>query len=110
MSGIVQTLDCSAARPEAAGVRTPATCRTARSSSREAGCETKQSQHSVIVPWAETIYYERQQNGYHGGATPQEMVCPLVILTEVDLTEDSAYSGLLRLRVPEAGMVVVAPR
>jgi hypothetical protein len=52
-------------------------------------------QNSVIVPWSETIYYKRQQNGYHGGATPQEMVAPLVILTEVDLNEkNSAYPGL----------------
>lgn len=54
-------------------------------------------QSAVVVPWTETIYYKRQQNGYHGGATPQEMVCPLVILTEVDLTEkSSAYSGLYK--------------
>lgn len=52
-------------------------------------------QNAVIVPWAETIYYKRQQNGYHGGATPQEMVPPLVILTEVKLSEkSSAYPGL----------------
>jgi hypothetical protein len=51
--------------------------------------------NAVIVPWTETVYYKRQQNGYHGGATPQEMVCPLVILTEVNLTEpNSAYAGL----------------
>jgi hypothetical protein len=36
---------------------------------------------SVIVPWTEKVYYGRQQNGYHGGATPQEMVCPLILLT-----------------------------
>ena len=44
----------------------------------------------VIAPWSESIYYGRQQNGYHGGITPQEMVCPLVILTD----RSSAYSGL----------------
>jgi hypothetical protein len=58
-------------------------------------------QNSVIVPWAETIYYKRQQNGYHGGATPQEMVVPLVILTEVDLSEkSSAYPGLYACEYP----------
>jgi hypothetical protein len=31
-------------------------------------------QNAVVVPWVETIYYGRQQNGYHGGATPQKMV------------------------------------
>ena len=45
---------------------------------------------SVIVPRVETIYYGRQQNGYHGGATPQEMVSPLVILMD----NTSTYSGL----------------
>jgi hypothetical protein len=45
---------------------------------------------SVIVPWSEKVYYGGQQNGYHGGATPQEMVCPLVFLTD----KCSAYSGL----------------
>jgi hypothetical protein len=45
---------------------------------------------TVIVPCVETIYYGQQQNGYHGGATPQEMVAPLVILTD----KSSAYRGL----------------
>jgi len=36
--------------------------------------------NSIIVPWSESLHYGRPQNGYHGGATPQEMVCPLVIL------------------------------
>ena len=51
----------------------------------------KESNGTVIVPWSETIRYKRQQHGYHGGATPQEMVCPLVILTD----KSSAYSGLM---------------
>jgi hypothetical protein len=46
---------------------------------------------SVIAPWTEQIRYKRQQHGYHGGATPQEMVCPLVILTD----KSSAYTGLI---------------
>jgi len=37
---------------------------------------------SIIVPWSERIHYKQKQHGYHGGATPQEMVCPLVILTD----------------------------
>ena len=45
---------------------------------------------TVIAPWSEQIRYKRQQHGYHGGATPQEMICPLVILTD----KSSAYSGL----------------
>ncbi|MFO0877865.1 MAG: BREX-2 system phosphatase PglZ [Gemmataceae bacterium] len=46
--------------------------------------------HAVVVPWSESLYYGRQQNGYHGGVTPQEMICPLVLLTD----RSSAYSGL----------------
>ena len=49
-----------------------------------------ESRGSVIVPWSEQIRYKRQQHGYHGGATPQEMICPLVILTD----KSSAYTGL----------------
>lgn len=52
-------------------------------------------QHAVIVPWTETIYYKRQQNGYHGGATPQEMVCPLIILSDTKLDDErNSHSGL----------------
>lgn len=51
----------------------------------------------VVVPWVETIYYGRQQNGYHGGVTPQEMVCPLVILMD----NTSTYSGLAPCEYPK---------
>ena len=44
----------------------------------------------IIVSWSERVHYGRPQNGYHGGASPQEMVCPLVLLTD----QSSAYSGL----------------
>jgi hypothetical protein len=67
-------------------------------------------QNSVIVPWSETIYYKRQQNGYHGGATPQEMVAPLVILTEVDLNQkDNAYPGLYACESPKPEWWSCAP-
>lgn len=49
-----------------------------------------ESKGKIIVPWSEKIRYKRQQHGYHGGATPQEMVCPLVILTD----KSSSYNGL----------------
>jgi hypothetical protein len=45
----------------------------------------------------ETIYYGKQQNGYHGGATPQEMVSPLVILMD----KTSTYSGLYPCEYPK---------
>ena len=53
--------------------------------------------HSIVVPFVETIYYSRQQNGYHGGATPQEMICPLVILMD----KTSTYSGLYPCEYPK---------
>lgn len=34
----------------------------------------------VIVPWSERIRYGAKKNGYHGGATPQEMLIPIGIL------------------------------
>ena len=51
--------------------------------------------NTIIVPWTETIYYKRQQNGYHGGATPQEMICPLIILSDTNLGDErKPYPGL----------------
>lgn len=52
---------------------------------------------TVIVPWTENIYYGKQQNGYHGGATPQEMVSPLVILMD----KTSTYSDLFQCEYPK---------
>lgn len=60
---------------------------------------------AVIVPWTEAIYYERQHNGYHGGATPQEMVCPLVILRDTS----SAYSALFPCEYPKPDWWASAP-
>jgi hypothetical protein len=34
----------------------------------------------IIAPWSERVRYGVRQNGYHGGATPQEIVVPLVVL------------------------------
>ena len=56
-----------------------------------------QGDRSVIVPWSETMYYGRPQNGYHGGVTPQEMLCPLVILRE----KTSSYLGLFDCELPK---------
>jgi hypothetical protein len=52
---------------------------------------------TVIVPWTETIHYSKQQNGYHGGATPQEMVSPLVILMD----KTSTYTGIYQCEYPK---------
>jgi hypothetical protein len=34
----------------------------------------------VIVPWEEGLRYSMARNGYHGGASPQEMIVPLILL------------------------------
>ena len=60
---------------------------------------------SVIVPWTEKVYYKMQHNGYHGGATPQEMICPLILLTD----KSSAYSGLHRCEYPKPDWWSAAP-
>ena len=61
--------------------------------------------NSTIVPWSEQVYYGHQQNGYHGGASPQEMTCPLVVLTD----KSSAYSGLFRCEYPKPDWWSAAP-
>ena len=61
--------------------------------------------NSVIVPWSERVYYGHQQNGYHGGASPQEMTCPLIVLMD----RSSAYSGLFRCEYPKPDWWSAAP-
>jgi hypothetical protein len=61
--------------------------------------------NSITVPWSERVYYGRQQNGYHGGVTPQEMVCPLVLLKD----RSSAYSGLFDCELPKPDWWSSAP-
>lgn len=42
----------------------------------------------IIVPWSERLRYGSKKNGYHGGATPQEMLIPISILwQQLDLPE-----------------------
>jgi hypothetical protein len=38
------------------------------------------SSGGVIAPWTERLRYGPRQCGYHGGATPQEVVVPLAVL------------------------------
>jgi hypothetical protein len=35
----------------------------------------------IIVPWSETVRYGQKKQGYHGGATPQEVLVPLAVLS-----------------------------
>ena len=41
-----------------------------------------ESTHRLIAPWAEDVRYRAARNGYHGGASPQEMVAPLILLAD----------------------------
>lgn len=34
----------------------------------------------VVLPWSEKVRYGQKKWGYHGGATPQEVLAPLVVL------------------------------
>ncbi len=69
------------------------------------GSRVMGADNTVIVPWSEQVYYGHQQNGYHGGATPQEMICPLVVLMD----KSSAYSGLSRCEYPKPDWWSAAP-
>lgn len=35
--------------------------------------------HDIVAPWSESLRYAGQKNGYHGGATPQEVLVPVAI-------------------------------
>lgn len=63
------------------------------------------NKNAVIVPWSESLYYGKQQNGYHGGATPQEMICPLIILMD----KASTYSGLYTCEYPKPDWWIAKP-
>ena len=68
----------------------------------------------VVAIWSESLRYSRAKNGYHGGASPQEMVVPLAILrhsgplpdgcTELQLNPPSWWNGESEVASP-----VVAP-
>lgn len=51
---------------------------------------------AVIVPWDEAMRYRAHKNGYHGGATPEEMLAPLLILAE----RGKEYAGLEPVETP----------
>lgn len=38
---------------------------------------------TVVVPWSERVRYGMPRWGYHGGATLQEAICPLVVLARM---------------------------
>lgn len=48
--------------------------------------QTLTGESAVIVPWSEHIRYTGAKRGYHGGASAQELVTPLLILTADGVT------------------------
>jgi hypothetical protein len=38
----------------------------------------------IIVPWSETVRYGQKKRGYHGGATPQEVLVPVGVFAILD--------------------------
>lgn len=38
----------------------------------------------IVAPWSERVRYVRKKAGYHGGATPQEMLVPVAVLAAWD--------------------------
>lgn len=39
---------------------------------------------AIIAPWSETVRYSKRKNGYHGGASPQEVMVPLGVFVTSD--------------------------
>ena len=95
--GIAQKPSFVPVTPVAAGVRTTGDVQDGEIAITGSRVREENGSRTVVVPWVETIYYGKQQNGYHGGATPQEMVSPLVILMD----KTSTYSGLFPCEYPK---------
>jgi hypothetical protein len=38
----------------------------------------------IVVPWSETVRYSRKKQGYHGGATLQEVLVPIGVFATLD--------------------------
>lgn len=43
---------------------------------------------ALIAPWSENVRYGSKGYGYHGGASPQEMITPIVVLSSTDAEID----------------------
>jgi hypothetical protein len=44
-----------------------------------AGSRVVTADHQAVLPWRETLRYKPLQAGYHGGASPAEVVIPLTV-------------------------------
>lgn len=46
---------------------------------------TPDDELTAVLPWSEGIRYAMRKNGYHGGASPQEVLVPLAVLSAGDV-------------------------
>jgi len=49
-----------------------------------AGPRVLQGDGRIVAPWTEGLRYGGTKHGYHGGATPQEVLVPLVVAARAD--------------------------
>lgn len=52
---------------------------------------------TLIAPWTERVRYGIKKNGYHGGATPQEMVIPIAVLSPTEAFPEGWVEATLDL-------------
>lgn len=45
------------------------------------GPRVLRSDHRCVLAWDETVRYSARKHGYHGGANPQEVLAPLLVLS-----------------------------
>jgi PglZ domain len=60
---------------------------------RVMGPRVLQGDGAVIMPWADDLRYAPKKGGYHGGASPAEVLVPLVVLTHDEVPEGWAVVG-----------------
>lgn len=66
----------------------------------------------IVLPWSERVRYVRRKAGYHGGASPQEMLLPVAVLAPWDRQVDgwtSAAERPPRWWSPDEAPAVPAP-
>jgi hypothetical protein len=63
----------------------------------------------VVLPWREDIRYGAKSRGYHGGATPQEIVAPLAVLCAGSPAEGWREAPPVQPEWWERRIVIAAP-
>jgi hypothetical protein len=73
---------------------------------------------AIVLAWSETVRYTGRRTGYHGGASPQEVIVPVAVLSRDELgldawrpaveTSPEWWDGEIPLSRP-AGMLRAAP-